>query len=117
MENGGGFASVRHPNLPLGGQNVQGYRLTVRSDGKRYKFNLRTDEAFDAVQYQADFVVASGTWCEVELPVSAFEPRFRGQTLAGLPPLDPDLTRQVGFMIADRQAGEFRLEIRSIRCF
>lgn len=116
-DNGGGFASVRHPALRLGGRNVQGYRLTVRGDGRRYKINLRTDHAFDAVQYQADFQVEPGIWSELELPVSAFTPRFRGQALTGHPPMDASRVCRVGFMIAERQAGDFRLEISCIICY
>lgn len=116
LENGGGFASVRHPALALGGPQVQAFRLTVRSDGKRYKFNLRTDQAFDAVKYQADFQVAPGIWTDLELRVSQFEPRFRGRLLTGAPPLDAAAVCQVGLMIADRQPGPFQLDIRSIQC-
>lgn len=116
-ENGGGFASVRHPRLPLGGSAIGSYRLVVRTDGKRYKLNLRIDQAIDAAQYQVDFQVRSGLWSEVELPVSAFQPRLRGRVLLGLPPLDPVKTCQVGLMIGDRQTGDFRLEIRSITCY
>jgi hypothetical protein len=34
--------------------------------------------------------------------------------VAGVPPLDPARVRQMGLMIADRQAGPFALAIRSI---
>jgi len=33
----------------------------------------------------------------------------------GAPPLDPARVRQIGLMIADRQAGPFALAVRSIR--
>jgi hypothetical protein len=41
-------------------------------------------------------------------------PTFRGRVVATAPPLDPGRVRQVGLMIADRQAGAFRLAVRSI---
>ena len=117
LENGGGFASVRHSNLHLGGNCITGYRLEVRGDGKRYKLNLGTDQAFDTVQYQAGFQPKTGVWVDIDLPVTIFEARFRGTPLSGRPPLNPAAVHQMGLMVADRQAGSFRLEIRQISCY
>jgi len=116
LENGGGFASVRHSSLPLGGINISVYRLKVRGDGKRYKLNLGTSQTFDAVQYQAGFAPEAGVWVDLEIPVTDFAARFRGSTLTDSPPLDPSAVRQIGLMVADRQAGPFRLEIFEILC-
>jgi len=64
LENGGGFASVRHPCLRLGDAQTVGYRLHVRGDGKRYKLNLRMDSDFDGVNHQALFQPPAGRWVE-----------------------------------------------------
>lgn len=114
--NGGGFASVRHPDLPLGCTDTAAYRLTVRGDGKRYRLNLRTDQRFDGVNYQANFQPPAGEWVEIELPVADFEPRFRGHLLTDVPALQPRQVRQVGWMVADQQAGPFGLHIRAVVC-
>lgn len=55
LEHNGGFASVRAPQLALGSHTANGYTLTVLGDGKRYKLNLRTEDCFDGVNYQAEF--------------------------------------------------------------
>ncbi len=112
-DNGGGFASVRHPTLSLGDAHTQAYRLEVLGDGKRYKLNLRTDQTFDGVNYQASFAPPAGQWTTLFLPLAAFEPRFRGR-LVQAPPLAPDRVSQVGLMIGDKQWGEFRLLLRLI---
>ena len=111
---GGGFASVRHSMLALGAAHAQVYRLVVLGDGKRYKLNLRTDSSFDGVTYQADFCPPAGQWVAVDLPVAAFEPRFRGRPVASAPPLAPQRVCQVGLMVADRQWGPFALCLREI---
>lgn len=125
LENAGGFASVRRADLPLGLAATTGDRLTVRGDGKQYKLNLGLDRTFDSIQYQAVFKVdkagqgqntAQQAWHDIELPLSCFEPRFRGRFVSGQPPLDPERVCHVGLMVADRQAGPFRLEIRQIGC-
>ena len=115
LENSGGFASVRSRPLDLGVSGAANYTLEVRGDGKRYKLNLRTDDAFDGVNYQAVFEAPAGTWTSVRLPLSAFGPTFRGRSVPGTPPLDPAALRQIGLIIADRQAGSFSLAVRSIR--
>jgi NADH dehydrogenase [ubiquinone] 1 alpha subcomplex assembly factor 1 len=115
LEHNGGFASVRSRPLDLGLAGAADYLLEVCGDGKRYKLNLRTDDALDGVNYQAAFEAPLGAWTLVRLPVAGFRPTFRGRSVAGAPPLDPARVRQVGLMIADRQAGHFALAVRSIR--
>ena len=114
LENNGGFASVRAPSLDLGGPDTVAYSLTACGDGHTYKLNLRTDTGFDGVNYQAVFRPAPGLWTQTVLPVTAFEPTFRGRLVKGAPALQPALVRQVGLMISDKQAGTFRLMVRTI---
>jgi hypothetical protein len=114
LERNGGFASVRSRPGNLGVPGASTYLLEVCADGKRYKLNLRTDDAFDGVNYQARFDAPAGLWTTVRLPLGDFRPTFRGRIVSGAPPLDPARVRQVGLMIADRQAGGFRLAIRAI---
>jgi hypothetical protein len=116
LAHGGGFASVRLApgTRPLGVPAVAAYVLRLLGDGHRYKLNLRTDAAFDGVNYQAAFTPPAGTWASLRLPLEAFEPSFRGRAVPGAPPLDSARVLQVGLMIADRQAGSFSLCVRSL---
>ena len=114
-DRGGGFASVRSRPRDLGAAGAVAYALDVRGDGRRYKLNLRTDEAFDGVNYQAAFDAAAGVWTTVRIRVGDFAATFRGRRIADAPPLDAARVRQAGFVIADAQAGAFALAIRSIR--
>jgi monofunctional biosynthetic peptidoglycan transglycosylase len=114
LENNGGFASVRcMPRLfDLG--DFDGLRLRVRGDGRTYRLRLRMDEGFDGVAYQATFPTENGVWSTVDIPFSLFHATFRGRDVPGASALDPGQIYQVGFMIADKQEGSFRLEIASI---
>ncbi|MGE5266937.1 MAG: CIA30 family protein [Deltaproteobacteria bacterium] len=114
LDNNGGFASVRSHPAALGAPEATSYVLDIRGDGKRYKLTLRTDDAFDGVNYQAAFEPPRDQWTTVRLPVSEFRPTFRGRVVAAAPLLDPGGVRQIGLMIADRQAGAFSLAVRSI---
>ena len=114
LDNRGGFASVRSRPRDLGAAGTVAYLLEARGDGRRYKLNLRTDDAFDGVNYQAVFEPPAGAWASVRLPLDEFVPTFRGRCVPGAPPLDPARLRQVGLLIADRQAGSVAMDVRSI---
>ncbi len=90
------------------------YSLTAWGDGHTYKLNLRTDTGFDGVNYQAIFRPAPGLWTQTVLPVTSFEPSFRGRLVQGAPALQPASVRQVGLMISGKQAGTFRLLVKNI---
>jgi NADH dehydrogenase [ubiquinone] 1 alpha subcomplex assembly factor 1 len=115
LADGGGFASVRSAPQDLGAPGAGAYALDVCGDGKRYKLALRTDDAFDGVNYQAAFVAPAAAFMTIRLPLSAFVAAFRGRAHASAPPLDPARVRQVGLVIADGQAGPFELKLRAIR--
>jgi len=115
LENSGGFASVR--SLParhdLGGRDA--FVVRVRGDGRRYKFTARTERSFDSAIYQIAFSTKSGEWEEHRLPMKDFVPTFRGRVLSDSPPLDGAEITSVGFLISDRQAGRFHLEVAWIK--
>jgi monofunctional biosynthetic peptidoglycan transglycosylase len=114
LANRGGFAMVRtRPDrFDLTGCGV--IRLEVRGDGQRYRLRLRTDDDFDGVAYQAAFPTLIDAWTTAKLSLADFAPTFRGRPVPGAPPLDPARVRRIGIIIADGQAGPFRLEIARI---
>lgn len=111
---GGGVASVRSRPLALGDANAQAIRIEVLGDGKRYKLNLRTDDTFDGVTYQAHFQPAPGAWSMLRLQLTSFVPTWRGRPVDGAPVCRPDHLRQLGLTIGERQAGPFALALRLI---
>jgi len=110
---GGGFASVRadlEPPRDLSGSD--GVALVVRGDGKRYAVTLRDDQhETDFPAYRASFGTQAGGWETVMLPTQEFEPFFRGQELEEAPPLNLAAISAINLLIAERQGGEFRLEV------
>jgi len=114
LENNGGFASVRCLPRRFELESYDGIRLRVRGDGKIYKLRLRMDNGFDGVAYESGFSTESDTWITIDLAFSSFRATFRGRAVPDAAALDPGAIRQLGFMIADKQEGAFRLEISSI---
>mgnify|MGYP001550272970 CR=1 FL=1 len=115
LENNGGFASVRRMVGPVDLGDYAVLALRVRGDGRRYRLRLRTDERYDGIAWQARFDTRPDAWTVVTLSFGEFEPSYRGRRPAGAGPLDTRRITQLGLMIADRQAGDFRLEIDWIR--
>jgi monofunctional biosynthetic peptidoglycan transglycosylase len=115
LENNGGFASVRSAPVRENLADLTAFVLRVRGDGRRYKFSVRTGAGFDTPLYQCSFTTKQGEWEEHRLAFSDFVPTFRGRVLTDVPPLNPAKVNSVGFLIADKQAGPFRLEIGWIK--
>ena len=117
LENNGGFASLRSrpEQLPLG--ESAGIEIRVRGDGQRYKLNLWTDSYLDGISYRVPFETSGEGWQTLRFPFSAFRASFRGRTVPDAPPLEPAKIASMGFLISDRQAGPFRLEIARVDAY
>ena len=112
LENNGGFSSVRRlvsHNL----SNATGVRIQVRGDGREYQFRIRQSSGSDGVSWSAAFS-SSEKWRQIDIALDQFTPVFRGRTVPQAGPVVPSEIKQIGFLLADKTAGRFELEIRSI---
>ncbi len=114
LANNGGFASVRSRPAAVRTEGTTRIAARVRGDGREYQLRIRTEDAFDGVDYRWNFETQADEWMTVRASYRDFVPTFRGRILRNVPPIDPRAIRQIGFLIADRKEGPFRLEIDSI---
>ena len=117
LENNGGFASVRTEPQKFGLFRKQGILLRMKGDGQTYKFRIRTDAYFDGAAYSLDFNTRDNEWATIKLPFADFLPTFRGRILKNIEPIESGNIRQLGFLISDKQAGAFALEIDWIKAY
>lgn len=117
LDNNGGFASVRSGVLEHDLAGFEGVRLRVRGDGQKYQFRIRTNSAFDGPSHQMTFETEKDSWIEVDLPFSMFAAAYRGRQLPDYPPIQPAEIETMGFLIADKQEGGFRLQIDWIQAY
>ena len=116
LENGGGFASVRRepngfePTLA----DAQGIALTVRGDGRTYQLRLKSTSLGNASAYRVKFTPSQDAWETLHFSWDAFEAVRRGTVLSDAPAVTPSEINQLGFLIADRTAGPFRLQVSRI---
>lgn len=108
LENDGGFSSLQWNFDPIDAADFSRFVIRVRGDGKRYQ--LLTEAApGDRHYYQAEFET-NGDWQTLEIPFADMVPHFRGDRL-DQPNFPGKTLAQVRFMIANKKAESFRLEI------
>lgn len=113
LENNGGFASVRTKAKKLGLESGDALRVRVRGDGRQYSLNLYVPRPQVAFSYRATVTTTTGEWVEVTLPLDTFEATSFGRPVdAG--PVKPEEVSGLGFMVSDKRAGPFKLEVGSI---
>ena len=117
LENFGGFSSIRTNPRSFKLENYQGLLVRVKGDGKKYQLRLHADNRFDGIAYRYYFQTQPSTWLTIRVPFSEFVPVFRGRIMNNISPISPEQIQVIGFMISDKQAGPFRLEIDSIRAY
>ena len=115
LENNGGFSSVRR-SVTQDLSNATGVRIEVRGDDREYQFRIHQDNSFDGVAWRAMFS-SSNEWREVEIPLNQFIPVFRGRTVPQAGPVVPSRIDQIGFLLADKNVGQFELQIRRIEFY
>jgi monofunctional biosynthetic peptidoglycan transglycosylase len=115
LEINGGFASTLtiSRSYKLGG--YYGILLRVKGDGKKYQFRMRTDDRFDGVSYRYEFSTEFNTWMIIDIPFHKCVQVFRGRILEDVEPILPEEIQQIGFLISNKQAGKFQLEIDWIK--
>lgn len=117
LDNNGGFTSTRmtldNPDWSSSNTLV----LRVEGDGREYIATLRArDRRLRRVYYRAMFQTERDTELQVTIPFSDFKAYAYGTPVPSAPPLSAQLTRlgSVGFMLADKNPGEFKLKILEI---
>jgi monofunctional biosynthetic peptidoglycan transglycosylase len=117
LENNGGFASCRRRSASFNLDDYSGILLRVKGDGQTYKFRVRMDDEFVGVAYSWDFETVDDKWLDIRLPFDRSTPTMFGQPVPNAPSLQPEEIRQIGFLISDKQAGPFELEIDHVSAY
>ena len=110
LENNGGFASANRNPAQFDFSNSDGIRFRIKGDGKKYKISLKNDGQFNGFSYRVEFETKKDEWLTIDAPFESFIPMLMGQKTSA-PPIDRTNIKTFGFLIADKQAGPFRLEI------
>jgi NADH dehydrogenase [ubiquinone] 1 alpha subcomplex assembly factor 1 len=115
LENNGGFASVRSQATKLGLQGGDSLVARVRGDGRRYTLNLYVPNPRMAFSYRTEFQTKKDEWIEVRVPLTKFVATSFGRILKNAGPVNSQRVNSIGFLLADKKAGPFRLEVDWIK--
>lgn len=111
LENNGGFASLRYR---FEAKDIEDYRkanILLKGDGKKYQFRMKADPE-DRASYIYTFET-TGDWQTVEVPLKEMQPVYRGKKL-DLPNFSSHTIQEIRFLIGNKKAEAFRLEINKI---
>ena len=115
LANNGGFASVRSKSGNLDLKDGDVIVARIRGDGRSYYLNLGVPSLRIAYSYRAPLQTKSGEWQEVRVPLKDFQATSFGKPLQGAAKVDASKVNSIGFVLADKKAGPFKLEVESIR--
>ncbi|WP_299313642.1 CIA30 family protein [uncultured Aquimarina sp.] len=111
LENNGGFSSVRYR---FETKKVKGFTkvlIRLKGDEKKYQFRVKTNSS-DRYSYISHFKT-TGDWQTVEVSLSEMYPAFRGRKL-DLANYPTETMQEIAFLIGNKKAEQFRLEIDKI---
>lgn len=111
LENNGGFAMIRSEIEPVVTKDFNSFKLRVKGDGKRYQFRVK-ESAGQRHSYIHHFETTTD-WQTVLIPFEVLKPWFRGNQL-NMDDFQGSNLNSLAFLIANRKAERFRLEVESI---
>jgi monofunctional biosynthetic peptidoglycan transglycosylase len=114
LENNGGFASVRSRPTEVNLKAGELVAARVRGDGREYTLNLYVPRDSGRYSFRQTFKTQKGEWIEVSFPVDKFVATWRGSVFPEQK-LDPSKVNSVGFLLADKKTGPFKLEVDWIK--
>lgn len=115
LENNGGFTSVRTKPKKIGLENGDTLVALIRGDGREYSLNLYLDKPLMAFSYRAAVQTKKDIWIEVMVPLDKFEATSFGRVVKDAGTVNPSEVNAVGFLLGDKQAGPFKLEVAWIK--
>lgn len=115
LANNGGFASVRTKPKNLGIEQGDTLVAKVCGDGREYMLNLYPNRQRVAYSYRAAMQTKKDQWIEVKIPLDTFEATSFGRIVTNAGAVKPAEINSIGFMLGDKKAGPFKLEIEWIK--
>ena len=115
LENNGGFTSVRTKPADVDIKAGDAIVVRVKGDGREYVLNLYTKSRRMAFSYRAPLPTEKDTWTEVSIPLADFVPTSFGRQVQGMEPVAPDEITSIGFMLSDKKAGPFKMQVEWVK--
>lgn len=112
LDNNGGFSSIRTYGQRHNLSGYDGIELKVKGDGRMYYLTSRTNSR-RMIAYWSPIQTQKGKWLTVRIPFSSFYATSFGRKIPGMR-LNPKNITSIGFMLYDKKAGDFSIEVDDI---
>lgn len=86
----------------------------VKGDGRAYSLNLYLNKPLIAFSYRATVQTKKDEWIEVKVPLDKFEATSFGRVMKDAGAVKPEEVDALGFMLSDKKAGAFTMEVEWI---
>lgn len=119
LQNNGGFVSLRSA---MGKCNLSAYeyceiRFKSNTD-RKFELLIEKETPFYLPKYRAKFGGKSEDWITIRIPLRDFELSRMGATMQeGIDPKDLEGIQRIGFILADKQEGSFRIWIDYLKFY
>ncbi len=115
LANNGGFASVRSKAKKVNLEKGDTLVAKVKGDGREYTLNLYPARSRTAFSYRATVQTKKDEWIEVKIRLDEFEATSFGRAVREAGAVKPEEVSSVGFLLGDKKAGPFKMEIEWIK--
>lgn len=109
LENNGGFSSIRTSGKTHDLSDYDGIEIRVRGDGRKYYLTARANGR-RMLAYWSPIQPPKGKWTVIRVPFKSFYATYFGKKIPALK-LNTKKVTSVGFMLYDKKAGPFAIEI------
>jgi len=111
LDNNGGFSSVQYRFSKIKSADYTMIRIRIKGDGKRYQLRVKS-KSTEYFSYIAYFTT-NGAWQTVDILFHEMYPSYRGKKL-DMPNYPGETMEEIAFLIANKKAEDFKLEIDRI---
>lgn len=115
LDNNGGFSSIRTYGSSHQLSQYEGIELRVKGDGRKYYLTSRCNGG-QMLAYWSPIQPEKGKWVTVKVPFTSFYATSFGRKIPGLK-LNTKKVTSLGFMLYDKKAGDFSLEVDWITAY
>ncbi len=111
LENNGGFSSIRYRFSQSEISTYSKFIIRLKGDGKKYQFRVK-DSSRNYYSF-ITYITTSNDWQTYEIPFDQMYPSFRGRRL-NRSNFSGEVVEEIGFLIGNKKAEDFKLEIDKI---
>ncbi len=115
LKNNGGFSSIRTSGKTMDLSAYDGIEIKVKGDGRMYYLTTRSSGR-RMLAYWSPIQPPKGVWTVIRVPFDLFYASYFGKKIPALK-LNSKKVTSVGFMLYDKKAGPFGIEVSSIRAY